>query len=232
MAAHCALVKASDLFAFPDSIPFADFFDPDARPWEWVAQIKVALRERLSPRVPDEVPPGVRITGDVFLHESVKLPAFCSIEGPAWIGEGVQLRPGAYIRGNVIVGPGCVLGNSCEYKNCLLLEKVETPHFSYVGDSILGNRAHLGAGVILSNLRLDQHPIRVRVDGKRVDTGLRKLGGLLGDGAEVGCNSVLMPGSIIGKRSLVGPLSAFSGTLAPEQVYLAKSEGLVQTRRD
>src|SRR5690606_4396624 len=102
--------------------------------------------------------------------------------------------PGAYVRGNVIVGARAVLGNSCEFKNCLLMDGVQVPHFSYVGDSILGNRAHLGAGVVLSNLRLDQQPITMRLAEGVAETGLRKLGAILADDAEVGCNAVLQPG--------------------------------------
>ncbi len=214
-------MNASDFFEFPSSLPFAEFFAPDAQPWEWVSRIKLALGACDQFRLKAAVPPGVSISGDVFIHESVELPPFCSIEGPVWIGEGVQIRPGAYLRGNVIVGAGSVLGNSCEFKNSLLLEGVQVPHFSYVGDSVLGNRAHLGAGVILSNLRLDQQPIKVELAGRREDTGMRKLGAILGDNSEVGCNSVLNPGSILGRRSLVGPLTSFRGTLAAEQVFMS-----------
>lgn len=215
-------VKASDLFSFPDSIPFADFFSPEALPWEWIGQVKPALAAGFSEQRPESIPAGVAIKGKVFIHESVTLPAFCSIEGPAWIGENVEIRPGAYIRGNVIIGAGSVVGNSCEYKNCLLLEGVQTPHFSYIGDSVLGNRSHLGAGVILSNLRLDQKPVKAKTEQGLVDTGMRKFGALLGDEAEVGCNSVLNPGSIIGKRALVGPLTPFAGTLGAGKLLLSK----------
>ncbi|MDQ8187570.1 UDP-N-acetylglucosamine diphosphorylase [Pelagicoccus sp. SDUM812002] len=225
-------VKASDLFNFPESIPFADFFDPDALPWQWIQQIKPALAAGFEERVPSQVPGGVSIKGKVFIHESVELPPFCSIEGPAWIGAGVQIRPGAYIRGNVIIGADSVVGNSCEYKNCLLLEGVQTPHFSYIGDSVLGNRSHLGAGVILSNLRLDQQPVKVKTDTGIVDTGMRKFGALVGDEAEVGCNSVLNPGSILGKRALVGPLTPFVGTLGEGRMLLSKPKSNQIDRMD
>ncbi|MBK1876537.1 UDP-N-acetylglucosamine diphosphorylase [Pelagicoccus mobilis] len=217
-------MKASDLFSFPDSIPFKDFFSPDALPWEWIGQIKPALAAGFEERVPGNVPAGVSISGKVFIHESVKLPAFCSIQGPVWIGENVEIRPGAYIRGNVIIGAGSVVGNSCEYKNCFLMEGVQTPHFSYIGDSVLGNRSHLGAGVILSNLRLDQKPVKAKTEDGFMDTGLRKFGALLGDEAEVGCNAVLNPGSILGKRALVGPCTPFAGTLAEGRMLLSKPQ--------
>lgn len=225
-------MKASELFDFPDSIPFGEFFPSDLLAWEWIGQIKKAMATDFEERVPDEVPPGVRITGRVYLHPSIELPAFCSIEGPAWFGEGVQIRPGAYVRGNVIVGAGSVVGNSCEYKNCLLLENVQTPHFSYIGDSVLGNGSHLGAGVILSNLRLDQKPVKAQTTEGFVETGLRKFGALLADGAEVGCNAVLNPGSIICRDSLVGPLASFRGTLESGRMALAKNDTIQIPRMD
>lgn len=226
------LVKASDLFDFPTSLPFASSFDGDAAPWEWVSRIKAALSGFAFEDLAIPTPPGVTVEGPVYLHPSVKLPPFCSIVGPAWIGEGVEIRPGAFIRGNVIVGAGSVLGNSCEFKNCLLLERVQVPHFSYVGDSVLGNGAHLGAGVILSNLRLDQQSVKIRTSSGRIDTMMRKLGALVGDEAEVGCNAVLNPGSILGRRSLVGPLVAFQGVLKANQLCLNRMETTLQPRRD
>ncbi len=216
-------VKAADFFELPESIPYKDFFDPSARPWEWIPKIKDALAGLEGNASGSSVPTGVHIEGEVFLHPSVKLPPYCVIQGPCWIGENVEIRPGAYIRGNVIIGAGSVVGNSCEYKNSLLMENTQTPHFSYIGDSILGSRAHLGAGVILSNLRFDQKNIFVRVGVELVDTGLRKFGAILGEAAEIGCNTAVMPGSIIGKHSLVGPATAFSGNLESGQLFVEKS---------
>lgn len=197
---------AADLFDWPASLPFGHIFSLDLAPWRWLPLIQQALAafDFAAHPLPANVPPGFKIEGPVYLHPSVELPPFGSIQGPAYIAEGCQLRPGVYIRGNVIAGKGSVLGNSCEYKNCLLLEKVETPHYNYVGDSILGNRAHLGAGVICANLKLARDEVIVKLGpGERIPTGLRKLGAILGDGAEVGCNSVLQPGSILGRRAAV-----------------------------
>lgn len=213
---------AADFFELPESMPFQDFFRPEARPWEWLPKIKEALSGLVGNTAIRELPAGVHIEGEVYLGDSVKLPPYCFIKGPCWIGDGVEIRPSAYIRGNVIIGAGSVIGNSCEYKNALLMEKTQTPHFSYVGDSILGSGAHLGAGVILSNLRFDQKNILVNLDGERVDTGLRKFGAILGDNAEIGCNTAVMPGSIVGKGSLIGPITSFSGYLEPGQLYLGK----------
>lgn len=219
------MLQAGDLFHFPKSLPFNEFFIADLLPWQWVERIAKAceLIESRSPAC--EVPSGLHLSGTVFIHPSVRLPGFGTIIGPAYIGPGTELRPGVFIRGNVITGTNCVLGNACEFKNCLLLNDVQVPHFSYVGDSILGNRAHLGAGVICSNLRLDQANVPVEMpDRSRCDSGLRKLGALVGDAAEVGCNAVLNPGSILGQRSLVMPAIAFSGYLKNDSIAYTKEK--------
>ncbi|WP_269522902.1 UDP-N-acetylglucosamine diphosphorylase [Coraliomargarita parva] len=213
------MLLARDLFDFPESLPFQEYFSPDVPPWEWVSRIKQALAAYDFSAYNPAALGGLEIHGHVYIDHSVALPSFGSITGPAYIGPGCELRPGVYIRGNVIAGANCVLGNSCEFKNCLLLDGVQVPHFSYVGDSILGNGAHLGAGVICSNLRLDQSEVPVQLpDGSRTSSGLRKLGAILGDRAEVGCNAVLNPGSILGRRALVMPAMAFRGTLPDNRV--------------
>jgi UDP-N-acetylglucosamine diphosphorylase / glucose-1-phosphate thymidylyltransferase / UDP-N-acetylgalactosamine diphosphorylase / glucosamine-1-phosphate N-acetyltransferase / galactosamine-1-phosphate N-acetyltransferase len=226
-------MKAQDFFSLPATLErFADHFDPAAAPWTWLRSITLALAELPRAEPPANVSAGVRIEGEVHLAADVKLPAYCTLIGPAWIGPGTEIRPGAYVRGNVIVGAGGVLGNACEFKNCLLLDGVQVPHFAYVGDSILGNRAHLGAGAICSNLRLDQKPITVRTNERIYETGLRKFGAILGDAAEVGCNAVLNPGSVLGRRALVAPGTVFSGFL-PEAT-IARQRGAVSflPRRD
>jgi NDP-sugar pyrophosphorylase family protein len=226
-------VKASELFALPPSLQnFAASFPADAAPWDWLKQIGPALKAASFPASNRVLPPGVHVEGAVFLDPTVKLPPHATIIGPAWIGAGTEIRPGAYIRGNVIVGAHCVLGNSCEFKNCLLMDGVQVPHFSYVGDSVLGNGAHLGAGVILSNLRLDQQPIGMRLPGGYFETGLRKLGAILGDKAEVGCNAVLQPGTILGKRALVMPTMAFGGYLPAETIARVRTAVTTMPRRD
>ena len=207
-------MRAADFFALPSSLMgFASFFRAEQAPWEWLRAIGPALAALPPVERREGLPPGVHVEGAVFIDPSVKLPAYATLIGPAWIGAGTEIRPGAYVRGNVIVGAGCVLGNACEFKNCLLMDGVQVPHFSYVGDSILGNRAHLGAGVILSNLRLDQQPVVLRLPDRTVETGLRKFGAILGDAAEVGCNAVLQPGTRLGPRAVVMPTLAFGGYL-------------------
>lgn len=207
-------MKASDFFTLPPSLArFAPHFRSDVAPWEWLKTIGAALGSIPEAPAPRTLPPGVHVEGQVWLHASVKLPAYATILGPAWIGANTEIRPGAFIRGNVIIGERCVLGNACEFKNCLLMDEAQVPHFNYVGDSILGNGAHFGAGVICSNLRLDQQPITVRAADVTYETGLRKFGAILGDKAEVGCNAVLNPGTVLGRRALVMPAMAFSGHL-------------------
>lgn len=226
-------VKASEFFALPPSlVSFAPYFDADATPWDWLKRIAAALEAVTFAPLELVVPPGVHVEGKVWLHPTVKLPPTATIIGPAWIGARTDIRPGAFIRGNVIAGEGCVLGNSSEFKNCLLLDGVQAPHFNYVGDSILGNGAHLGAGAICSNLRLDQAEVTVRVGDQVVGTGLKKFGAILGDKAEVGCNSVLNPGALLGPRALVMPAMAFTGVLAPNTIARVRQTVSTIVRRD
>jgi hypothetical protein len=220
-------MRAEELFSLPPSLArFAPFFAADAAPWAWVERIAAALASvpgpEFSPR-PD-LPAGLHVVGPVYLHPTVKLPPYGVIQGPAWIGAHTEIRPGVFIRGHVIVGEHGVLGNSCEYKNSLLLDHVQTPHYNYVGDSVLGNRAHLGAGAICANLRLDRMPVSVQTPAGRVTTTLRKLGALLGDDAEAGCNAVLQPGAILGRKSAVLSTMAFAGYLPPNTLAAARAE--------
>ena len=226
-------MKASDFFTLPASLaPFAQYFRADVPPWEWLKQIAPALAGVADAPNAVKCPPGVHVEGRVWLHPSVKLPAYATIIGPVWIGAKCDIRPGAFIRGNIIAGEGCVLGNACEFKNCLLMDGVQVPHFNYVGDSILGNRAHFGAGVICSNLRLDQQPIVIRTDTATYETGLRKFGAILGDAAEVGCNAVLNPGTILGPRALVTPAIAVSGYIPAATIAHARHAIKLIPRRD
>jgi NDP-sugar pyrophosphorylase family protein len=146
------------------------------------------------------------------------------IKGPAWIGENCEIRNGCYIRENVIMGDGVVAGNSSEFKNCLIFDNAQIPHFNYVGDSILGHGAHLGAGVILSNVRLDRGVVTIPTPEGPVSTGLRKFGALVGDHAEIGCNSVLSPGSLVGRGSVIYPGSQWRGYLPANHIAKLRQE--------
>jgi len=225
-------LKAADFFTLPPSLAaFATHFPADALPWEWLRQIGPALAGFKFDAPFPPLPPGVHVEGLLWIHPTVKFPPHATLIGPAFIGARTEIKPGAFFRGNVIVGEGCVLGNACEYKNCLLMDAVKTPHYNYVGDSILGNGAHLGAGAICSNLRLDHRDVIVRIGDAVHTTGLRKFGAVIGDGAEVGCNTVLNPGTLLGPRALVGPAMAFGGYLAPDHIARVRFPVVDEPRR-
>jgi NDP-sugar pyrophosphorylase family protein len=152
------------------------------------------------------------------------------IKGPAIIGKNCQIRHNAYLREHVIIGDNCVVGNSTEVKNALFFNNAQAPHFNYVGESILGHKAHLGAGVILSNFKMVAGNISVDMGGKSFDTGLRKFGALLGDHAEVGCNCVLSPGSVVGRGSIIYPGVVWRGTLSADRIVKNRSGQEVVTR--
>lgn len=226
-------MKAADLFDLPPSLaPFAGHFTGDVAPWEWLRRIATAFASLPEPARRADLPPGVYVEGKVWLHPTVKLPPQATIIGPVWIGAGSEIRPGAFIRGHVIAGERCVLGHASEFKHCVLLDGVQVPHFNYVGDSVLGNGAHLGAGAICSNLRLDQQPVVVRGPAGDLPTGLVKLGALIGDRAEVGCNAVLNPGAVLGRRALVMPTVPFSGYLPDSTIAHVSRTVRFLPRRD
>jgi NDP-sugar pyrophosphorylase family protein len=190
-----------------------DLFTPGEPVWKAVTRIASWLDRCDEWTIHGEVDPKATLGPRVHLGKGCVVEAGAVIQGPAWIGEGTLIRSGCYIRPNVIVGPSCILGNSSEFKNCWLAGACEVPHFNYVGDSLLGWKAHLGAGAILSNVRLDRGTVMISTPGGKMSSGMDKLGAIIGDGAEIGCNCVINPGSIIGRRALVHPLVAWSGYL-------------------
>lgn len=226
-------MKAAEFFQLPPSLAvFAAHFSADVPPWEWLKRIGPALAAFPFEAILPPLPLGVHAEGPLWIHPEARLPTYATIIGPVYIGARTEVKPGAFIRGNVIVGEDCVLGNACEYKNCLLMDGVKTPHYNYVGDSILGNKAHLGAGAICSNLRLDNREVLVRIGAAVYPTGLRKFGAILGDGAEVGCNAVLNPGTLLGPRALVVPAMAFGGYLPAGHIARVRHTVVAEPRRD
>lgn len=207
---------AKNYFILPSHIPFQDFFDPEKPVWEWVDAIHIALQsfDFLPQEAIYHARPGLLIDKNVFIHPSVELPAYGVIHGPTWIGAETVLRPGVFIRGNVIVGQKCVLGHACEYKNVLLMDEVQTAHFNYIGDSILGSRAHLGAGAIIANVRLDRQNVFVHSSNGKHDTGRKKFGAIVGEDVKIGCNAVVQPGTIIAKKAQVLPCKAIGKFVA------------------
>ena len=159
----------------------------------------------------------------VWIHKSVSACPSAVIKAPCIIGRNTEIRTGAFIRGSVLVGESCVVGNSCELKNCILFDNVQVPHFNYVGDSILGFKSHMGAGSVTSNVKSDKTCVCVKCKTQVVDTGRKKFGAMLGDFVEVGCNSVLCPGTVIGKNTNIYPLSRVRGVIPSDSIY--KSEG-------
>jgi NDP-sugar pyrophosphorylase family protein len=214
-----------------DTTQHALLFPEDEPVWTALNRIESYLEFRLKREIRTELPPGVYLGEHVFIDEGVVIEPGAIIKGPAWIGKHTVIRSGAYLRENVIVGDGCTLGNSCEFKNCLLFDDCEVPHFNYVGDSILGNGAHLGAGVILSNVRLDRKEVSVQHAQGSTATGLRKFGAVIGDHAEIGCNSVINPGSLIGRRSILYPLSNFTGILPADSILKVRQTHQVVDRK-
>ena len=207
-------------------------FDGTEHVWEALEKIAPYLLKNLKPANHGDVIGQAYIGENVYIGKGTRIEPGAVIHGPAWIGENCEVRTNAYIRGNVIAGNNCVLGNASEFKNCLLFNGCQVPHFNYVGDSILGAKAHLGAGVICSNLKLYGTTIRFTYNGREFNTGLRKFGAILGDHAEVGCNAVLNPGSILGRRSLVYPTANWRGVLSEDHMAKVSQEIVTTLRRD
>jgi UDP-N-acetylglucosamine diphosphorylase / glucose-1-phosphate thymidylyltransferase / UDP-N-acetylgalactosamine diphosphorylase / glucosamine-1-phosphate N-acetyltransferase / galactosamine-1-phosphate N-acetyltransferase len=207
-------------------------FENSVNVWDALKQITSYLQFRLKPAIHGRTIGKPFISGAVFIGRGTVVEQGAMIKGPAWIGEGCEIRNGCYIRENVIVGSGCVLGNSCEFKNSIIFDEAQIPHFNYVGDSIIGYRGHLGAGVILSNVKLDHGEITVQTDAGAVPTGLRKFGAVIGDHAEVGCNSVLNPGSVIGRNTILYPSLQWRGVAPANSMVKRKQTFEVTARRD
>lgn len=189
-------------------------------PWEILADLSDLIRawgQTLSRDDYTEITPGV------FLARDVRVSPTATIAGPCIVGAGSEIRSGAFLRGSTLIGRGCVIGNSTEVKNAILFDGVKAPHFNYIGDSILGFGAHLGAGAILSNMRCDGAPIVMRTTPP-ISTKRRKLGSVIGDGCEIGCHAVLNPGTILGRGSIVYPLTSVRG-VHPEGSRLTGTRG-------
>jgi NDP-sugar pyrophosphorylase family protein len=199
--------------------------------WEALRKIQEYLLARGRSELRNRCLGTAYIGERVWIGEGTVVEDGAMIKGPAIIGRNCQIRHNAYVREDVIVGDNCVVGNSSELKNALLFNNVQVSHFNYVGDSILGHKCHLGAGAILSNYKLLPGTMMVEKDGKPFDTGLRKFGALLGDGAEVGCNVVLNPGSILGRGSVVYPNIAWRGILPANMIAKSKPDLEVTVRR-
>ena len=204
----------------------ADLFEGLTYPWEALPKIGefiMALGNSLPESEYEKKGDNIWIAKDAVIYPSAM------IKGPAIIGKGADVRHCAFIRGNAIVGEGAVVGNSTELKNVVLFNKVQVPHYNYVGDSILGHKAHMGAGSITSNVKSDKTLVDVVVGEERIHTGLKKFGAMLGDCVEIGCNTVMNPGTVIGKHSNVYPVSMVRGFIPANHIY--KKQGEVVNKR-
>ena len=204
----------------------APLFEGKRYPWEILSGLSDFIRA-LGKTLPTEE--YNEIAPEVWVHKSAKIAPTALIGAPAVIGAGTEVRHCAFIRGSALVGEGCVVGNSTEVKNAVIFDGVQIPHYNYVGDSILGFRSHMGAGVVASNFRSDKGNVNVHDGDETIATGLRKLGAILGDGVDVGCNSVLCPGSVVGRDCIVYPLSRVRGYLPERSIY--KGDGVVVPRK-
>jgi NDP-sugar pyrophosphorylase family protein len=208
----------------------AALFDGCARAWEALKKIEPYLAKVTRQNPPAHFP-GATIGDRVLIGAGTVVEPGAMIKGPAIIGKNCLIRHNAYIRENVLIGDDCVIGNSSELKNALLFNGCQVPHFNYIGDSILGHKAHTGAGVICSNLKSLPGNVTLLVNGQPLDTGLRKFGALIGDGAEVGCNSVLNPGSLLGRGAIIYPGVNWRGFLPAHHIAKNKAEIEVVVKR-
>src|ERR1051325_4100347 len=198
------MLRASELFDLSATDHAALFKDCEFA-WDALKKLKQYIEDQLHPALLNRCEGEAFIGEEVFIGEGTVVEDGAMIKGPAIIGRNCQIRHNAYVREDVIIGDNCVVGNSCELKNVLMVNHCQVPPFNYVGDSILGHKVHLGAGVKISNVKLDRTNVAVELEGRPFDTGLRKFGALLGDGSAAGCNAVVNPGSIIGRGAVIYP---------------------------
>lgn len=205
-------MRTSDLFDIHD-FEHKAIFEGDPEPWLILSKISDFLRTLPLGHIKGEVSPQAYLIQPelITIEKGAIVEPGAYIHGPCWIGKNSVVRHGAYIRGNLIAGEGCVIGHDTEVKNALFLNNAHAAHFAYVGDSILGNNINLGAGTICANLRLDRKEIAIQINGKKIQTGLRKFGAMIGDQTQIGCNSVLNPGTIIGKGVVCFPTINIGG---------------------
>ena len=212
-----------DLYDLNETIA-AKLFEGKTYPWEVLADIGDFIM-KLGPTLPkDEFN---QIEDNIWVHKTVKIAPTASLTGPLIVDADTEIRPSAFVRGKAIVGKNCVVGNSTELKNVVLFNTVQVPHYNYVGDSILGTHSHMGAGSITSNVKSDKTKVTINYQGEKLNTGLKKMGAILGNYVEVGCNSVLNPGTVIGSNTNVYPLSSVRGFI-PRGCIFKKQSNIVQ----
>lgn len=211
-------MKITDLFNLEKTITYK-LFEKYIYPWEVLKDIKEFILS-LGQTLPEDK--FIKKGEDVWIAKSASVAPTACINGPCIIDEDAEIRHCAYIRGSVIIGKGAVVGNSTEVKNSIIFDKVQIPHYNYVGDSVLGYKSHLGAGALTSNVKSDKTTVSVMIDDKKEDTGLKKFGAMVGDNTEVGCHAVLCPGTVLGKNCTIYPLSMVRGTVQHNSIFKNK----------
>ncbi|MBR5437989.1 MAG: UDP-N-acetylglucosamine pyrophosphorylase [Clostridia bacterium] len=219
------MLKTNALFSLENTLA-KDYLASFTYPWEALKGIKDFIKETGRNLNKDEYN---EISEEIWVHKEAKVAPTAYIGAPCIIGKGTEVRHCAFIRGSALIGEGCVIGNSTEVKNAIIFNCVQVPHYNYVGDSILGYKSHLGAGAVTSNVKSDKSNVCVKYEGKIIETGLKKFGAMVGDGVEVGCNSVLNPGTVIGKNSNVYPLSRVRGVIKENHIF--KDENSIIEKR-
>ena len=218
-------VTIQELYDLEQTIA-AELFQGKTYPWEVLPLIRDFIPELGKTLSPEEYE---QRGENIWIARDAVIASTASITGPCIIGKGAEIRQCAFIRGSAIVGEGAVVGNSTELKNVILFNKVQVPHYNYVGDSILGYKAHMGAGSITSNVKSDKTLVVVKGQGEAMATGLKKFGAMLGDCVEVGCNSVLNPGTVVGRHTNIYPLSSVRGVIPPEHIFKKPGEIIEKT---
>ena len=214
------MLKTVELYDLEHTLA-KDYLKQFEYPWQALKGIKNLILE-LGPKLGEEY---TEVSPSVWVHQTATVAPTAFIGGPAIIGANTEVRHCAYIRENALVGENCVVGNSVELKNVILFDNVQVPHFNYAGDSILGYKSHMGAGAVTSNVKSDQTLVTVKNGEERIETGLKKFGAMLGDYVEVGCNSVLNPGTVVGRHSNVYPTSCVRGVVPENSIW--KNDGRI-----
>lgn len=219
--------KVDQLFHQMEETLAKELLEQVTYPWEALKGIHDLIL-KLGPTLPEDI--YEEREPQIWIARSAKVYPTATILAPAIIGPDTEVRPGAFIRGNALVGSGCVIGNSTELKNVIIFNSVQVPHYNYVGDSILGYHSHMGAGSITSNVKADKTPVTVKAGEAGITTGLKKFGAILGDWVEIGCNTVLNPGTVVGRKSHVYPVSMVRGMVPADSIY--KKQGEVAQLRE
>ena len=218
------MLKTIDLYDFSHSLA-GDYLSGLEYPWQALAGIKELILS-LGPGLGEDY---TEVSPQVWVHKTAAVAPTAYLGGPCIIGAGTEVRHCAFIRGSALVGENCVVGNSVELKNVILFDNVQVPHYNYVGDSILGYKSHMGAGSLTSNVKSDKTLVVAKDGEEKLPTGLKKFGAMLGDHVEVGCNSVLNPGTVVGRGSNIYPLSCVRGVIPPNSIL--KTGGIVVTKK-